>query len=184
MAMKEYYLCVSDQWFGPMSLDKLRAFPVSKDMFIWWSGLPEWKKVGDLRDQEYLFQTIPPPVKDIVKNNKHFENDKRKIITNKEDVVLGYEGLSSFLFYTSIVVMSIAFLSLFGYTIVLLIQDKHNFVLFVGSLIGLLVFAIILCFISLHYKKKSLSLRDEIYQVMMDHKNEISFIYIEGNGVH
>jgi hypothetical protein len=184
MVMKEYYLCVSDQWFGPMSLDKLRAFPVSKDMFIWWSGLPEWKKVGDLRDQEYLFQTIPPPVKDIVKNDKHFENDKRKVITNKEDVVLGYEGWSSFLFYTSIVVMLIVFLSLFGYAIMLLIQDKHNFFLFFGSLIGLFVFAITLYFISLHYSKKSLSLRDEIYQIMMDHKNDISSIHIGENSVH
>lgn len=181
--MREYYLCVSDQWFGPMSLDKLREFPVSKDMFIWWSGLPEWKKVDDLRDQEYLFQTIPPPVKKIVKNDKHFENDKRMAIRNKEDVILAYEGLSSFLFYTSIVVMLIVFVALLGYAIMLLIQDKNNVHLFFWSLIGFFVFAIILSCISLSYRKKSFSLRGDIYQVMMGHKSDTGSVDIGRNGV-
>lgn len=179
--MKEYYLCVSDQWFGPMSMDKLREFPVSKDMYIWWSGLSEWKKVGDLRDHEYLFQTVPPPVNKAVKNDKYFENDKRLAIRNKDDVIVGYEGMSTFLFYTSVVVMLLVFLTLLGYAILLL--QKNNVELFILSLICLFVFAIILYFISLSYRKKCLSLRDEIHQIMMGHKSDVSSINVGGNGV-
>jgi len=153
--MREYYLCVSDQWFGPMSIDKLREFPVSKDMFIWWPGLSEWKRVGDLGDQNFIFQTVPPPVDKVGRKNEPSDNFKRDVVRDLDDLVESYQGLSSFLLYVSAAVFLVLLFFVFGYSIMLLIRDQNN----------LFVISAFIYYVSFSYRKKSAALRRNLIKL-------------------
>ncbi|ABL65425.1 DUF4339 domain-containing protein [Chlorobium phaeobacteroides] len=157
--MREYYLCVSDQWFGPMSIDKLREFPVSKDMFIWWAGLSEWKRVGDLGDQNFIFQTVPPPVDKVGKKNEPSDNFKRDVVRDLDDLVESYQGLSSFLLYVSAAVFLIFLFFVFGYFFMFLMRDQNNVFVFSVSLSVIFVFSVFIYYVSFSYRKKSAVLR-------------------------
>jgi hypothetical protein len=172
--MNEYYLCISDQWFGPMSIDKLREYPVSKDMLIWWPGLNEWKRVGELSDLEHFFQTVPPPLKTVDKTVEASENNKRIVVRDIDDLVYSYHGMSSFLFYTSVLIVLIGFMILICYSVVLLVHNPKDVYLFYGSLFGLFVVALVIYFMSVSFRKKSVILRDKLSRLRLGSIQELN----------
>ncbi|EJF08883.1 DUF4339 domain-containing protein [Pontibacter sp. BAB1700] len=63
--MKNYYLINEEgQQEGPLSFEELKNLKISRDSFIWYEGLEEWKRAGLLNDFNSYFK-LPPPFQQI-----------------------------------------------------------------------------------------------------------------------
>ena len=75
--MKQYYYASGDQQLGPFSLQELQSKNLQKDTYVWYEGLSDWTRAGDLPELSGIFeapqeqmqtqqpplqQTPPPPV--------------------------------------------------------------------------------------------------------------------------
>lgn len=60
--MKKYFIYQENQQIGPLTFEELQERNVGKDTMVWFDGLAEWKKAGDLLELNDLFQAGPPPV--------------------------------------------------------------------------------------------------------------------------
>ncbi len=60
--MKKYFIYQDNQQVGPLTFEELQERKVGKDTMVWFDGLAEWKKAGDLLELNDLFQAGPPPV--------------------------------------------------------------------------------------------------------------------------
>lgn len=58
----KYYIFDGHNQFGPFSKIELIKKGISKDTFVWFEGLSEWKKAGDIEELSDLFsiKQIPP----------------------------------------------------------------------------------------------------------------------------
>ena len=62
--MKKYYYSDGKQQIGPLSKEELRSKGISKETLVWYEGLTEWTKAGDVEELVDLFSntTTPPPL--------------------------------------------------------------------------------------------------------------------------
>lgn len=62
--MKKYYYSDGKQQFGPFSKEELQCKSISKDTLVWYEGLTEWTKAGDVEELVDLFPNTatPPPM--------------------------------------------------------------------------------------------------------------------------
>lgn len=62
--MKEYYISDGQNTIGPLSKLNLFNQNISKDTLVWYEGLSEWKKAGDIEELADLFsiKQVPPPL--------------------------------------------------------------------------------------------------------------------------
>lgn len=64
--MKKYYYTDGSNTFGPFSIEELSEKSLSKDSYIWYEGLDNWTRAGELQELDQLFPSrviIPPPIK-------------------------------------------------------------------------------------------------------------------------
>lgn len=63
--MKQYYYANGDQQLGPFTLQELQSKNLSKDTYVWYEGLSDWTRAGDLPELNSLFEAAatatPPP---------------------------------------------------------------------------------------------------------------------------
>lgn len=65
MAMTQYFYADGDDRKGPVTLDQLRAAPITRGTLVWYEGMPDWKPAGQLPELSDLFlvqgASEPPP---------------------------------------------------------------------------------------------------------------------------
>ncbi len=64
--MKKFYYTDGTNTFGPFTIQELSQKSLSKDTYIWYEGMDNWKKAGELHELDSLFaprQITPPPIK-------------------------------------------------------------------------------------------------------------------------
>lgn len=59
--MSKYYYLENNQQLGPVSLEELKAKNITKETFIWYQGMADWQKAGDLPELASLFVVATPP---------------------------------------------------------------------------------------------------------------------------
>lgn len=57
-----YHYSDGQNQFGPFNIDELKTKKISKDTLIWYEGLDNWTKAGDIPELFVLFKSIPPPL--------------------------------------------------------------------------------------------------------------------------
>jgi len=62
--MKQYYYANGDQQLGPFSFQELQSKNIGKDTYVWYEGLSDWTRAGDLPELIVLFQTPEAPTPD------------------------------------------------------------------------------------------------------------------------
>ncbi|MFA7302035.1 MAG: DUF4339 domain-containing protein [Candidatus Shapirobacteria bacterium] len=70
MENKEYYYLDNEDKIGPLSLEKLKKVELSENTLIWYSGLDDWTRIGDVPELISLFmllKKLPPPIPNKVK---------------------------------------------------------------------------------------------------------------------
>ena len=60
--MKDYYISDGQNTIGPLSKLKLFSQNITKETLVWYEGLSEWKRAGDIEELADLFSSkqIPP----------------------------------------------------------------------------------------------------------------------------
>jgi hypothetical protein len=183
--MEQYYLCISDQWFGPVSLDKIKDYPVSKDMLVWRPGFKEWVRADELNDKQPFVQTIPPPIKKVAKNLFSDEKNKHLNIRDVEDLIISYQGWSSFFVYTAVIVMLLVFIMIIGHFIYMILHNPENILILYGEWFFVFFCTCIVVYFARFYNKKSLELKEEISNYRSgktDQINIINTLYNRRNG--
>lgn len=61
--MKKYYIEINGQQSEALSFEELKNQNISKDTLIWFEGLADWSKAGNIGELAELFKSIPPPIK-------------------------------------------------------------------------------------------------------------------------
>lgn len=70
--MKQYYYANGDQQLGPFSFQELQSKRLSKDTYVWYEGLSDWTRAGDLPELNQLFEERPtqtPPQRPTVEQS-------------------------------------------------------------------------------------------------------------------
>ena len=65
--MQKYFIYVNHIQVGPLSLDELQEYKISRSSLIWHEGLSDWKEASELEELAFLIKSIPPEIP--VKNN-------------------------------------------------------------------------------------------------------------------
>lgn len=62
--MKEYFIFNGQDTIGPLSKLKLFSQNITKETLVWYEGLNEWKRAGDIEELADLFSNkqVPPPL--------------------------------------------------------------------------------------------------------------------------
>ncbi|HJR99529.1 MAG TPA: GYF domain-containing protein [Flavobacterium sp.] len=61
--MKKYYLHNGIESSGPFDLEELKIKQITPATPVWFSGMPDWKKAGEIAELEKILQLTPPPFK-------------------------------------------------------------------------------------------------------------------------
>ena len=59
--MKSYYYFDGQDQFGPISKEELKAKGITKESLVWFEGLTEWQKAGEVEELAELFSNSPAP---------------------------------------------------------------------------------------------------------------------------
>ncbi len=64
--MRQYYYAEDNQQIGPISFEELKTKNISPDTLVWFEGLGDWTRAGDINELAELFPTAqetstPPP---------------------------------------------------------------------------------------------------------------------------
>ena len=60
--MKKYHYSDGQNQFGPLDIEELKEKQIKKDTLVWYEGLANWTKAGDIQELSLLFKAIPPPL--------------------------------------------------------------------------------------------------------------------------
>jgi len=60
--MKNYYIEVNGQHSEPLTFEELKTRSLTLDTLIWFEGMEEWTKAGNIPELAGLFRNIPPPI--------------------------------------------------------------------------------------------------------------------------
>ncbi|MDG5800544.1 CD225/dispanin family protein [Marinilabiliaceae bacterium ANBcel2] len=82
--MKRYFYLDGDDRLGPFSKEELQTHNVDHDTKIWFQGLSDWTRAGDIAELEDVFETAsspPPPPPPLSSSNPYsdthiFSKDK------------------------------------------------------------------------------------------------------------
>jgi len=68
--MKKYYLHNGKKQIGPFNISELKGKGIKLETEIWFEGIVDWTKAGDIDELKSLFlQSNPPPIKKKTKNS-------------------------------------------------------------------------------------------------------------------
>ena len=59
--MKKYYYSDGQQQFGPLSKKELEGNKITKETLVWYDGLKDWIKAGEVEELADLFPATPTP---------------------------------------------------------------------------------------------------------------------------
>ena len=57
-----YYYAKNEEKIGPLTLGELKKIDIKKDTLVWYEGLKDWTKAGEIKELKELFKVIPPPI--------------------------------------------------------------------------------------------------------------------------
>jgi len=60
--MKEYFIVVNGDKEGPLSLEALKAYNITKVTLVWEENFDDWKKASDVPEFNDLLKKSPPPI--------------------------------------------------------------------------------------------------------------------------
>jgi hypothetical protein len=60
--MKKYHYSEGDNQFGPLTIEELKDKKITKDTMVWYEGLDNWVKAGDVDELKERFKSTPPPL--------------------------------------------------------------------------------------------------------------------------
>ena len=60
--MKQYYINVDNKQIGPLSFDELKENKITRETIVWFEGLQDWQKAGDIEELKLVFKNFPPPI--------------------------------------------------------------------------------------------------------------------------
>jgi len=81
--MKKYYTHTENKQNGPFDLTELKSQKISKETPIWYEGLPEWTKAGEIPELSELFRNSTPPP---INPNSFSKNESSKPIPPKSSI--------------------------------------------------------------------------------------------------
>lgn len=61
--MKKYYLHNGTESSGPFDLEELKIKQITPAVFVWCSGMSDWKKAEEIEELKFVIQVTPPPFK-------------------------------------------------------------------------------------------------------------------------
>lgn len=61
--MKKYYLHNGTENIGPFDTDELKAKAITKNTEVWYEGMEDWKKAGEVEELINFLTVLPPPIK-------------------------------------------------------------------------------------------------------------------------
>ncbi len=64
--MNTYHYSLEGKSYGPVSLEQLQGFNITKETLVWKEGLDHWVQAGELEELEVLFKAVPPPLNQTV----------------------------------------------------------------------------------------------------------------------
>ncbi len=73
--MKQYYYANGDQQLGPFTFQELRSKNIKKETYIWYDGLGDWKRAGELPELNPLFES---PLDQTYTNRPALPNDQAR----------------------------------------------------------------------------------------------------------
>lgn len=53
----QYYYAKNEEKIGPLSLDELKKVDIKDDTLVWYEGLDDWVKAGELKELKSLLKT-------------------------------------------------------------------------------------------------------------------------------
>ena len=59
--MRQYFYSDGQQQLGPVTKEELQSKGITKETLVWYEGLSEWKKAGEVEDLADFFPNIPTP---------------------------------------------------------------------------------------------------------------------------
>lgn len=60
--MKKYHYTKEGNQFGPISIEELKDEKITKETMVWYEGLDDWVKAGEVEELKSLFKSVPPPL--------------------------------------------------------------------------------------------------------------------------
>ena len=84
--MKKYFYSDGKEKHGPLSLEELKHEGISKETLIWFEGLDDWKRAGDLDEMKPILELQPPP---IFTNEKNESNEPEEWAVEVSDMKEG-----------------------------------------------------------------------------------------------
>ena len=108
--MRKYFYTNEKEKFGPFTFNELKEQNLSRNTKVWFYGLDGWKPLNEIEELNSLINSIPPPLKTVVK--KETENSiteitiikkksKNRKILNGVLIVLALLVIITFLSYIS-----------------------------------------------------------------------------------
>lgn len=58
----EYYYLKNRLRYGPVKFEELKSKDIKKDTLVWYEGLKDWTKAGEIKELKELFKVKPPPI--------------------------------------------------------------------------------------------------------------------------
>lgn len=116
--MKKYFLYYGSKQFGPLDIEELKSYNLTKDTPIWFEELKEWTTIGKVEELKGMLIPTPPPFKTEVIPTPLVEKQETKKNT------VGYSRIGSFFLgrWLFLLIVLIA-LGLIGYFIYRKFQD-------------------------------------------------------------
>ena len=59
--MQQYWINQQGKQQGPFSLEELQSMPLDASTYVWFSGMTDWKKIGDVESLAHLVNQSPEP---------------------------------------------------------------------------------------------------------------------------
>jgi len=63
---KKFFIVKNGDKFGPYSLSDLQGVNVDKETLIWYNGLENWVKIGEVEELAQIFIQVPPPIPKLI----------------------------------------------------------------------------------------------------------------------
>ena len=58
----KYYFLKNRFRYGPVKFEDLKSKDIKKDTLVWYEGLKDWTKAGEIKELKELFKVKPPPI--------------------------------------------------------------------------------------------------------------------------
>lgn len=108
--MRKYFYTNEKEKFGPFTFNELKEQNLSRNTKVWFYGLEGWKPLNEIEELNSLLNSIPPPLKTVVKKETENSITEIKIIKKKSKnrkilngvlIVLALLAIITFLSYIS-----------------------------------------------------------------------------------